>query len=119
VVQKSSIITPVDKSGALTVNVFHIYGGGKKKVGYVGNFLKVSVRELDINPKVKKKNKYVSILIRSRFKYQKRDGSSIYSDGNFNVLLKKRLTPVGKELYGPIYKNVRRRKFLSSFSGIL
>ena len=118
-VQKSSIIVPVDKSGALTVNVFHIYGGGMKKIGNTGDFLKVSVRSLDINPRVKKKNKYVSIFIRSRYQYKKYDGSIIYSDNNYNVLLKKRLTPVGKEIYGPIYKKIKRKKFISSFCGVL
>ena len=118
-VQKSSIITPVDKSGALTVNVFHIYGGGMKKIGYIGDFLKISIRTLDINPRVKKKNKYISIFIRSRYCYNKHDGSVIYSDNNYSVLLKKRLTPVGKEIYGPIYKKIKRKKFISSFCGIL
>jgi ribosomal protein L14 len=118
-VQKSTILTPVDKSGAITVNLFHIYGGGKKKVANVGNFIKISVRTLSINPKVKKKDKRISIFIRSKFRYPKLDGSVIYSDNNYCVLLKKRLTPIGKEIYGPIYKSVKRRKFLSSFAGIL
>jgi large subunit ribosomal protein L14 len=116
-VQKTSILTPVDKSGALNVNVFQIYGGGKKKTGYVGDFIKVSVRSLTSNPKVKKKNKFISILVRSRFSYSKLDGSVFLSDSNSCVLLKKRLTPVGKELYGPVYRSVKRRKFISSFSG--
>ena len=53
-VQKSSIIHPVDKSGALSVNVFHIYGGNKK-ISKIGNFIKISVRLLSVNPRVKKK----------------------------------------------------------------
>lgn len=118
-VQKSSILIPVDKSGALTVNVFHIYNGARKKIGVVGNFLKVSVRNLDINAKVKKKSKHISIFIRSKYKNLKRDGSVIFSDTNYVVLLKKRLTPVGKEILGPIYKEVRRKKFISSFSGVI
>jgi len=117
-VQKSSIIHPVDKSGALSVNVFHIYGGNKK-IAKIGNFIKISVRLLSVNPRVKKKNKYVSIFIRSKFRYLKKDGSVLYSDSNYCVLLKKRLTPVGKEIHGPIYKNIKRKKFISSFPGVL
>lgn len=117
-VQKSTILTPIDKSGALSVNLFHIYGG-RKKEAIVGDFIKVSVRDVLPNSRAKKKRKYVSIFIRSKFKYLKMDGSTIYSDGNFNVLLKKRLTPVGKEIHGPIYKNIKRKKFLASFAGVL
>lgn len=118
-VQKESILTPIDKSGALAINVFHIYGGGKKRIARVGDFLKVSIRQLSTNAKVKKKNKFISIFIRSKFRYKKLDGSVVYSDSNYSVLLKKRLTPVGKELYGPIYKCVNRKKFLTSFPGII
>ncbi len=118
-VQKESILTPVDKSGAVTINVFHIYGGGKKRIATVGDFIKISIRQLTTNAKVKKKNKFISIFIRSKFRYQKKDGSILYSDSNYAVLLKKRLTPVGKELYGPVYKCVNRKKFLTSFAGII
>lgn len=118
-VQKSSIVIPVDKSGALTANVFHIYNGARKKWGIIGNFLKISVRQLDLNPRVKKKNKFISIFIRSAYRYVKKDGSVIYSDTNNIVLLKKRLTPVGKEIFGPVYKSVKRKKFITSFAGIL
>lgn len=117
-VQKNTILIPSDKSGALNVNVFHIYNGRKKNAN-VGDFLKVSVRKIIPFKRVKKKSKYVSIFIRSKFRYNKYDGSTLFSSQNSCVLLKKRLTPVGKELYGPIYKILNRKKFLSSFPGIL
>lgn len=118
-VQKTTIAVPADKSGAISVNVFHIYSKGRKRIGYVGDFIKTSVRGLDLNTKVKKKSKHVSIFIRSAFRYVKNDGMITYSDLNSVVLLKKRLTPVGKEIYGPIYNTVRRKKFLSSFPGVI
>jgi ribosomal protein L14 len=49
----------------------------------------------------------------------KQDGSYIRSRKNSVVLLKKRMTPRGKELFGPITYGVRRRKFVSSFSGVI
>ena len=42
-IQKSTILTPIDKSGALSVNLFHIYGG-RKKEAVVGNFIKVNMK---------------------------------------------------------------------------
>jgi ribosomal protein L14 len=118
-IQKSTIVALADKSGALTANVFHIYNGARKKIAKIGNFVKVSIRQLDVNARVKKKNKFISIFIKSTFRYTKLDGSTIYSDTNTVVLLKKRLTPVGKEIYGPVYKLVNRKKFINSFPGII
>jgi len=33
------------------------------------------------------------------------------------VLLKKRMTPQGKEIFGPTLYNIKRKKFVSSFVG--
>lgn len=118
-VQKSTLLTPVDKTGVLKVNMFHVYGSSKKKVAKIGNFIKISVRETLPETKLPLKKKIRSIFIRSKYRYLKFDGSVLYSDLNACVLLKKRLTPVGKELHGPIYRTINRRKFLNSFSGIL
>jgi hypothetical protein len=34
-------------------------------------------------------------------------------------LLKRRLTPVGKEVFGPAFSAINRKRFLYSFSGLL
>ena len=62
-VQKTTIAVPADKSGAISVNVFHIYSKGRKRIGYVGDFIKTSVRGLDLNTKVKKKNIYLIFFL--------------------------------------------------------
>jgi hypothetical protein len=35
------------------------------------------------------------------------------------MLLKKRMTPYGKEFYGPTLKKIKRKKFLSTFPGVI
>ena len=43
------------------------------------------------------------------------DGSFISFNKNSIVLLKKRLTPKGKSIRGPILRIIKRKKFISSF----
>lgn len=102
-----------------TVGVFHLYGGFFKKTGHTGNFLKVSVKSIQTNLFLLKKSKVNSILIFTKFCSKKNDASSIKFNNNNCVLLKKRLQPFGKEVHGPINKEVSRKKFLYSFSGII
>jgi ribosomal protein L14 len=59
------------------------------------------------------------VLVRVKKESLKRDRSFIKFKTNNIVLLKKRLTPRGKELLGPVDANVRRKKFVSSFSGAI
>ena len=118
-IQKNSIIEPADNCGVLKTNVFHVYKGGKGRLGFTGDFLKVSVREIILDSLVKKKSKHKSILIRTNFFTKKKDGSIFYFKNNALILLKKRLTPRGKTLNGPIMSVIKRKKFVSSFSKIV
>ena len=59
------------------------------------------------------------MVIRTRFKYTKNDGSWVRFNNNNNVLFKKRTTSQGKVVFGPVIKNINRKKFLSSFPGVI
>jgi len=50
---------------------------------------------------------------------QKLDGSFLKFKVNTNILLKKRLTPKGKEIMGPGVFKLKRKKFLMTFIKIL
>jgi len=114
-IQKNSKLKPVDNSGVLKANVFHVYKN-LNRIANTGNFLKISVRDLKPESIIKKKSKHISILVKTIYKNSKLDGSFVKFKKNGLVILKKRLTPKGSNLKGPVSRNVRRKKFMSSFS---
>ena len=114
---KESFLKPVDKCGIKIVKCFHILQGFSHKTAFVGHFLRVSVRKSKYNSKFKKGKKMKSFLIRTKYKNHKKDGSVFSIKDNGCVMLKKRLTPRGKEIRGPISTLIRRRKFTNSFAG--
>jgi len=116
-IQKFSKLVPVDRSGVFKVKVFQLYGGSKRKVSYPGGFTKVSAIQVKPENNIKRKTKMHSILVRLVKESLRVDGSWVKFKINGTVLLKKRLTPRGKELTGPIDFTIKRRKFVSSFSG--
>lgn len=113
-IQKSSLVKPFDTSGITKANVFHVY---KKlgKIAYTGDFLKVSARDVNPESNVKKKSKHISILIKTIYNNKKLDSSYIKFNQNGLVILKKRLTPKGTNVKGPASRNIKRKKFISSF----
>jgi len=115
-IQKNSILKPVDNCGVLKANVFHLYKGSSGRLAFVGDFLKISCREVVPENQIKKKSKHRSILIRTKFNIYKKDGSFIKFYKNSLILLKKRLTPRGANIRGPISRKINRKKFISSFS---
>lgn len=118
-IQKTTILVPADKCGVLTVNTFHLYKGFSRKVSHFGDFIKISVRKIKPENPITKKTKRKAIIIRTTKLTQVVDGTGIRFDYNSVVLLKKRLTPEGKEIFGPIIRSFKKKKFLSSFPRII
>lgn len=116
---KNTYLIPGDKCGVFWVKTFHLYGNWKKRYSIPGDFIKVSVKNVRPESKLKKKMKSVGIIIRTKKESFKNDKSFLQFKLNNVILLKKRLTPRGKEIFGPILWKIKRRKFISSFSVIL
>lgn len=118
-IQKSTILIPADKCGVFTVNTFHLYKGFSRKFSGFGDYIKVSIRKTKPENQLNKKSKRKALIIRTKKNIILGDGSFVRFDYNSVVLLKKRLTPEGKEIFGPIVRNFKKKKFLSSFSGLI
>lgn len=114
-IQKGTQLIITDKSGVRTVNVFHIYQGFKHLQAKPGQFLYVSIRHIKPSCTLKKGKKSKAFFVRSKFKYLKKDGSYIRAFFNAGILLKKRMNVRGKELKGPIFYGVKRKRFITSF----
>lgn len=118
-IKKNTKLIPADKCGFWEVKSIHLYKGFNRKTSYCGDFLKVSVKKTKpINWKDKGK-KFIAVVIRTKKENIKKDGSFFFFKYNTCVVLKKRLTPLGKELYGPASSLVKRRKFLATFVGVI
>ena len=96
-----------------------MYKSSLRKGAAIGKFIKVSVKRTRPNNKILKKTKTKAVIVRTKKIATKADGSNLRFKTNSCVLLKKRMTPRGRELFGPISNNVRRKKFMSTFIGIL
>ena len=118
-IQKTTAVYPIDKSGALLGNVFHTYKGGKKKISKVGEFVKISLRKVKPDIKLKKKGKTKALIARSASKSLKNDGSYFLFYENSVVLIKRKLIMRSKEFVAPADKNMKRKKIIYKFPGIL
>jgi large subunit ribosomal protein L14 len=112
-------LIPSDKCGVDTVKVFHLYKGFNRKSSKIGDFVKSSVQKTVPNNWIKKKTKLKGLIVRSKFLITNRDGTSFNFKENNVILLKKRLSPKGKEVVGPAVRLIKRKKFVSSFAGSL
>ncbi len=113
--QKESFSIPSDSSGILLVRVIEVRNSSKRRLGVGGKFLKIVIKDTKPILLKKKKKKKRAIVIRSLQTRRKIDGLQYRFCDNALVLLKKRMNTVGKELYGPICKNFKIKKFRTVF----
>ncbi len=118
-IQKNSIVYPIDKSGAIIGNVFHTYKGGNKKICGVGEFVKMSIRKVKPDIKLKKKSKTKALICRTAYKSLKLDGSFFNFYENSVILIKRKLVVRSKEFVEPADRNILRKKLIYKFPGIL
>ena len=117
-VQKFTIVIPIDKCGVYTANTFHLYKGFFRKFSKFGEYIKISIRKTKPENTLTKKTKKKAIIVRTKKKKSICDGSSIRFDHNGIVILKKRLTPEGKEIFGPILRSFKKKKIFIFLFGI-
>lgn len=118
-IQKETNLKPMDKCGVWVVKAFHLYGGSHTKSATISSFIKISVKRVQANNNIVKKTKLKAIITTTKKEISKIDGSFIKFKSNNVVLLKKRLTPKGKILIGPASLNIKRKRFLNSFIGVI
>jgi large subunit ribosomal protein L14 len=116
--QKESFSIPSDSSGILLVKIIEIRSCSKRRLAVGGKFLRIVIRDTKPILLKKKKKKTRAITIRSLQPRRKIDGLTYHFCDNALVLLKKRMNTVGKELYGPICKNFKIKKFRNVFRKI-
>ncbi len=112
-IQHRSILKVADNSGAKSLMVIHIFGGSKRKYGYIGDVLNCVVREANPTGQVKDSEIVKVVLIRSRKEFRRADGSYVRFSDNAGVLIDniKDKNPRGTRIFGPVAREVRDRGF--------
>ena len=121
-IQQESKLKVADNSGAKTVKCIKVLGGYKKKYAKLSDIIIVSVRELrnksKQTSKVKKGEIYRALIIRTKKKVKKKDGSYIAcntksnSNKNCIVLINKKGNPIGTRVTEPLPINLKKKQHI-------
>ncbi len=112
-IQHRSMLKAADNSGAKILMVIHIYGGSKRKFGYVGDVVNCVVKESNSVGQVKASEMVKAVVVRTRKEHGRVDGSYIRFSDNAAVVIDnpKDKNPRGTRIFGPIAREVRDRGF--------
>jgi len=113
VIQMQSVLGVADNSGARSVMCIKVLGGSKRRYAGIGDIIKISVKEAIPTGRVKKGEIYNAVVVRTVHGVRRGDGSKIKFDANAVVLLNNRNEPLATRLFGPVTRELRRRRCFS------
>lgn len=87
-------------------------GGSKKRYAKVGDVIKVSIKEAIPTGRVKKGDVIDAVVVRTKNKLRRPDGSAIRFDENAAVLINQQKQPIGTRVFGPISRELRSEEFM-------
>ncbi|MEC4670346.1 MAG: 50S ribosomal protein L14 [Nitrospirota bacterium] len=115
-IQNYSYLDVADNSGAKSVRCFHVLGGTGRRYGGLGDIIVVSVRESIPKAAVKKGDVVKAVIVRTKKGSRREDGSYIKFDRNACVLVNPQGDPVGTRIFGPVARELRKKKFMKIIS---
>lgn len=127
-IQQQTILKVADNSGAKTVKCIKVLGGFKKRYAKLGDVIIVSIQTLRKKSKkiskVKKGSVYKSLIIKTKKKQKKKDGSTIYFNTQKNsvIILNKKGNPIASRITEPLPYSLRKKKltkFVSISAGLI
>ena len=115
-IQNHTYLDVADNSGARRVRCFHVLGGTRRRYGGIGDIIVVSVREAIPRAAVKKGQVVKAVIVRTKKSARREDGSYIRFDRNACVLVNPQGEPIGTRIFGPVARELRKKKFMKIVS---
>lgn len=107
-IQMQSKLIVADNSGAKIVQCIKVLGGSHRNSANVGDIIKVSVKEVLPTSKIKKGSVHFAVIVRTKYKFGRVDGSSMRFDENAVVVLNASKELSGTRIFGPIPRELRK-----------
>jgi len=116
-IQQETILEVADNTGAKLVQCIKVLRGSKRRYAGVGDVVVCSVKESIPRASVKKGDVIRAVIVRTKKKIRREDGSYLQFHTNSCVILDDKLeNPRGTRIFGPIARELREKGFMKIVS---
>ncbi|HDS03042.1 MAG TPA: 50S ribosomal protein L14 [Firmicutes bacterium] len=115
-IQQESLLNVADNTGAKKVLVIRVLGGTRRRYGRIGDIIVGTVKDAIPNAGVKKGDVIKAVVVRTKNRYKREDGSYIAFDDNACVILDNKKEPSGTRIFGPVARELREKNFMKIVS---
>lgn len=115
-IQSFTRLDVADNSGAKEVMCIKVLGGSRRRYAYVGDVIVCSVKKAQPGGEVKLHEVVRGVVVRTKHKIRRADGSYARFDSNAVVILDKDNNPRGTRIFGAVARELRSKKYMKIIS---
>jgi large subunit ribosomal protein L14 len=116
-IQMGTSLVVADNSGARRLEAIRQLGGSAApRYAGLGDIIVCTVKEAAPESEIKKGTVVKAVIVRTRYRARRRDGSYIRFDENAAVLVTPEREPIGTRVFGPVARELRERRFMKIVS---
>ena len=115
-IQQFSRLKVADNSGAREVMCIRVLKGSQPRYGKVGDVIVAAVKDATPNMPVKKGEVIRAVIVRTKKKIRRVDGSTLRFDDNACVLINAQKEPRGTRIFGPVARELREKEYMKIVS---
>jgi large subunit ribosomal protein L14 len=115
-VQQETRLRVADNSGAREILCIRVKGGSHRRYAGVGDVITATVKQASPRGAVRKGEVVQAVVVRTRKRLGRPDGTYISFDENAAVLIDPQLNPRGTRIFGPVARELRERNFMKIVS---
>jgi large subunit ribosomal protein L14 len=110
-IQRQTLVTVADNSGAKTAKVIGIPGYSKRMTAGLGEIVNVAVQKATPNAALKQHDVEKGVIVRVHKEHKRADGTYIRFDDNAVVIIDKKKDPKGSRIFGPVARELKEKGF--------
>jgi large subunit ribosomal protein L14 len=111
-IQQETRLNVADNSGAKEVQCIRVLGSSGRRYAGIGDQIVVSVKSAIPSGNLNKGDVSRAVVVRTKKETRREDGTYIRFDENAAVLINAQEEPVGTRVFGPVAREVRKKKHM-------
>ncbi len=115
-IQMQTRVTVADNSGAKELMCIKVLGGTRRRYAHIGDVIVGTVKAAQPDSNVKKGEVVRAVIVRTKAKISRKDGSKLRFDSNSVVIIDAQLNPRGTRIFGPVARELREKNFMKIIS---
>lgn len=115
-IQMKTILQVADNTGARLASVIGVLNAKGKLQAQLGDIVKVNIKESTPDAAVKKGQKAKGVIVRTKMRVRRSDGTYVRFDNNAVVLIDDAGNPKGTRVFGPVARELRNMEYMKIIS---